>query len=125
MDIIINKFNELAEALVLAGDDLGKGIENENMNQSINNINKSKDQLNHILYECAKNIIDIKNTLEYCLKDIENNEAKLSEDERILLESYCLDVYGAREKINEELYSLSSKINRIADTVLPDVIMGE
>lgn len=122
---MIDKFNELAEALVLAGDYLDKGIKNENMDQSINNINKSKDQLSHILYECAKNVIDIKNTLEYCIKDIENNENKLNEDERILLESFSLEVCRSREKINEELSSLSSKLNRIADIVLPDITLGE
>ena len=47
-------FNLLAESLVLAGEELDENIEFEGPNASINNINKCKDQLNYILYECAK-----------------------------------------------------------------------
>ena len=122
---MIDNFCLLAESLALAGTELDEGIEFENPNPSINNINKCKSQLNYILYECAKSRKEIKDILDYCIKDIEKNESKLSEDERILLESYSLEVCRTREKINEELSSLSSKLIQIADTVLPDVILGE
>lgn len=122
---MIDNFCLLAESLALAGTELDEGIELENPNPSINNINKCKDQLNYILYECAKSRKELKDILDYCIKDIENNENKLNEDERILLESFSIEICRTREKINEELSSLSSKLNRIADTVLPDVVIGE
>lgn len=121
---MIDNFNLLAESLVLAGEELDEGIEFEDLNPSIDNINKCKSQLNYILYECAKSRKELNDILDYCIKDIENNENKLNEDERIFLESYSLEVCETREKINEELDSLSSKLNRIADAVLPDVWMG-
>ena len=117
-------FNLLAESLVLAGEELDEGIEFEGPNASINNINKCKSQLNYILYECAKSRKELNDILDYCIKDIETNESELSEDERILLESYILEVYRTREKINEELSSLSSKLNQIPLTVLHYVILG-
>ena len=122
---MIDNFCLLAESFALAGTELDEGIELENPNPSINNINKCKDQLNYILYECAKSRKELKDILDYCIKDIENNENKLNEDERILLESFSIEICRTREKINEELSSLSSKLNRIADTVLPDVVIGE
>lgn len=121
---MIDNFNLLAESLVLAGAELDEDIEFEGPNPSIDNINKCKDQLNYILYECAKSRKELNEILDYCIKDIENNENKLNEDERIFLESSSLEVSRTREKINEELDSLSSKLNRIADAVLPDVWIG-
>lgn len=121
---MIDNFNLLAESLVLAGEELDEGIEFEGPNTIINKINKCKSQLNCMLYECAKSRKKINDILDYCIKDIENNENKLNEDERIFLESYSLEVCETREKINEELDSLSSKLNRIADAVLPDVWIG-
>lgn len=122
---MIDNFNLLAESLVLAGAELDEGIEFEDPNASIDNINKCKSQLNYILYECAKSRKEIKHTLDYCIKDIENNENKLSEDERIFLESFSLEICRTRRKINEELDSLSSKLIHIANTVEPDAILGE
>lgn len=121
---MIDNFDLLAESLVLAGTELDENIEFEGPNASIDNINKCKIQLNYILYECAKSRKELNDILDYCIKDIENNENKLGEDERIFLESSSLEVSRTREKINEELDSLSSKLNRIADAVLPDVWIG-
>lgn len=120
-----DNFCLLAESLALAGAELDEGIEFEDPNASINNINKCKNQLNYMLYDCAKSRKEINDILDRCIKDIENNENMLSEDERIFLESYGSEVCRTREKINEELDSLSSKLIYIADTLEPDAIIGE
>lgn len=122
---MIDNFDLLAESLVLAGAELDENIEFEIPNASIYNINKCKIQLNFILYECAKSRKRLNDALDYCIKDIENNENKLDEDERIQLESFIEEIWRTREKINEELDSLSYKLDRITDIVIPYVTLGE
>lgn len=122
---MIDNFDLLAESLVLAGAELDENIEFEVPNASIYNINKCKIQLNFILYECAKSRKKLNDALDYCIEDIEKKENKLGEDERIQLESFIEEIWRTREKINEELDSLSYKLDRITDIVIPYVTLGE
>lgn len=122
---MVDNFDLLAESLVLAGTELDENIEFEVPNASIYNINKCKIQLNYILYECAKSRKKLNDALDYCIEDIEKKENKLGEDERIQLESFIEEIWRTREKINEELDSLSYKLDLITDIVIPYVTLGE
>lgn len=122
---MFDEFNVLADSLVRVGDKIDFIFNNnETDDQIINHINKSKELLNKTLYECAKSIEDIKNTLNCCIEDIEKKENKLGEDERIQLESFFLEIDKTQNVIVDELNSLNSKLNRIADNVLPYVWIG-